>query len=346
MKKNLRNRNFTNVKNHVLPADCIELTEAELFLVNGGREVENSNAGVANAQVGDTVTRNDNTTVTITQGDIDWAQAHCEGGDNSNNGDTGAGDMEAAPNSPSPSAPSSNPSAYGAQSQPGNGSGAPTGMPSNGGYNEMPVPEATQYITVDEHGNTFGEKQYGDKYVLAVPAGYAQNYLDACNAYFVGRNDGSVPGRKVDGIALTNTEGEVVHLFSTPESIEGYRKNIDMKKCEATFPKREIFETANSIVSDYSSIYETTTKSSALKKINLITGVAATADDTLKFVDEPSFRNGYNICSDLASFISTYGIFINLGMRAFSSYADYKIESLYGKPENEDSNPYIYNGTF
>ena len=154
MEKNLRNRNFTSVKNHLLPADCRELTEAELFLVNGGREVENSNAGVANAQVGDTVTRNDNTTVTITQGDIDWAQAHCEGGDNSNNGGTGAGDMEAAPNSPSPSAPSSNPSAYGAQSQPGNGSGAPIGMPS---YSAWGSGGSTQEMTASGVGNPLGQ---------------------------------------------------------------------------------------------------------------------------------------------------------------------------------------------
>ncbi|GEM_PF-4002012 len=43
------------ITERLVPSDCRELTEAELILVNGGREVENSNAGVANAQVGDTV---------------------------------------------------------------------------------------------------------------------------------------------------------------------------------------------------------------------------------------------------------------------------------------------------
>ncbi len=45
---------------------------------SGGHEVENSNAGVAGAEVGDTITRDDGTEVTLTQGDIDWAQDYCD----------------------------------------------------------------------------------------------------------------------------------------------------------------------------------------------------------------------------------------------------------------------------
>lgn len=51
-----------------------EITGNALFKINGGAEIENSNKGVANAKPGDTLTRNDGTTVTITQGDIDWAK--------------------------------------------------------------------------------------------------------------------------------------------------------------------------------------------------------------------------------------------------------------------------------
>lgn len=51
-----------------------EMTEEELLTVNGGAEIENSIAAQANANVGDTVTRKDGTTWTITQGDINWAQ--------------------------------------------------------------------------------------------------------------------------------------------------------------------------------------------------------------------------------------------------------------------------------
>ena len=51
-----------------------EVTEEELYKINGGAQVENSNEGVANAQVGDTITRNDGTTVTLNAGDIKYAQ--------------------------------------------------------------------------------------------------------------------------------------------------------------------------------------------------------------------------------------------------------------------------------
>ncbi|MCQ2577755.1 MAG: hypothetical protein MJ176_04400 [Treponema sp.] len=51
-----------------------EISGDALFKINGGAEIENSNKGVANAKPGDTLTRNDGTTVTITQGDIDWAK--------------------------------------------------------------------------------------------------------------------------------------------------------------------------------------------------------------------------------------------------------------------------------
>lgn len=42
-----------------------------------GSHIENSNEAVANSQPGDTLTRSDGTEVTITQGDINWAQEHC-----------------------------------------------------------------------------------------------------------------------------------------------------------------------------------------------------------------------------------------------------------------------------
>ena len=39
-------------------SDCREITGDELYKINGGKQVENSNEGVANAQPGDTIIRN------------------------------------------------------------------------------------------------------------------------------------------------------------------------------------------------------------------------------------------------------------------------------------------------
>ena len=44
-------------------SDCHEITGDELYLINGGARVENSNEAVANAKEGDTLVRNDGTEV-------------------------------------------------------------------------------------------------------------------------------------------------------------------------------------------------------------------------------------------------------------------------------------------
>ena len=61
-----------------------ELTEDELYIVNGGKQIENSDEAVANAQIGDTLTRKDGTVITINQGDIDYAKKQIAGSTNSN----------------------------------------------------------------------------------------------------------------------------------------------------------------------------------------------------------------------------------------------------------------------
>ena len=61
-------------------SDCHEITGDELYRINGGKQVKNSNEGVANAQPGDTIIRDDHTEITLNQGDIDWAQAHTGNG--------------------------------------------------------------------------------------------------------------------------------------------------------------------------------------------------------------------------------------------------------------------------
>ncbi len=57
-----------------IPDGARELTDAEMILVNGGAKIENSVEAQANAQEGDTVTRKDGSTYTLTKGDIVWAQ--------------------------------------------------------------------------------------------------------------------------------------------------------------------------------------------------------------------------------------------------------------------------------
>ena len=70
-------------------SDCREITGDELYKINGGAQIENSNEAVANAQVGDSLTRKDGTVVEITQGDIDWAREQVGASSGGNTGATG-----------------------------------------------------------------------------------------------------------------------------------------------------------------------------------------------------------------------------------------------------------------
>ena len=107
-------------------SDCREITGEELYLINGGERVENSNEAVANAQVGDTVERKDGTVVTITQGDIDWAKEHT-GTEGDNTSQTTPAASEPAPES-QPSTPTNSSSTTGSTSQANttNSSSSPT----------------------------------------------------------------------------------------------------------------------------------------------------------------------------------------------------------------------------
>ena len=65
---------YFDLENYDYSSFARDMTEEELLTVNGGKQIANTNEAVANAEVGDTLTRSDNTTVVITQADIDWAK--------------------------------------------------------------------------------------------------------------------------------------------------------------------------------------------------------------------------------------------------------------------------------
>ncbi len=65
---------YIDLDNYDYSAFARDMTEEELLTVNGGKWIGNSDASVAEAEVGDTLKRKDGTVVTITQADIDWAK--------------------------------------------------------------------------------------------------------------------------------------------------------------------------------------------------------------------------------------------------------------------------------
>ena len=378
---------------------CRELTEEELLCVNGGKKIENSNAAVAEAQVGDSLTRNDGTTVTITQGDIDWAkkQVGGSGGSNKSGGEEGssggdsvaagsdkevkvaAGNSSASAGSNSGSSKNAG-SSYNGSSASSSSGGSSSGNSSSQNYTpaltpqqqyEMAkadeerkkndavnnvtdkteletlsgVPAIANYLLVDSKGNSFGERQYHSKYVLTVPAGYSQNFLDASNAYFCDRKIGNSGKEKIDSIALTDSVGNIIHLFSNDREIQDYRKYAETVKSTVKISTKDFFQYTNTAVGTVSGIYETVTGNKIVKNVSLGSEIVSTVLDSVSMISEPSFLNGYTLCADLAGFIPYVGLAINIGMTAFASYANYRNEQLYGLQE-ENSDFLRYDGTF
>ena len=65
---------YIDLESYDYSAFARDMTEEELLTVNGGKWIGNSNEAVAEGEVGDTLQRDDGTIVTITEGDIKWAQ--------------------------------------------------------------------------------------------------------------------------------------------------------------------------------------------------------------------------------------------------------------------------------
>ena len=125
---------------------CYEELKGDiLYRINGGAQVENSNEGVANAQVGDTITRNDGTTVTLNAGDIKYAQEQLgdSGGKASETNSIVADTTPMGTTTQAPATTTSN-----ATPSSGNNSTGSNGNVGNNSRNTNSVPEQDHYLKV------------------------------------------------------------------------------------------------------------------------------------------------------------------------------------------------------
>ena len=83
---------YPNLNDYDL-SDYVELKGDILYKINGGAEIENSVEAQAQAHEGDTVTRNDGTTYTLTSGDIKWAQDYVGSSGNAGTTDGNSGQV-------------------------------------------------------------------------------------------------------------------------------------------------------------------------------------------------------------------------------------------------------------
>ena len=141
---------------------CYEELKGDiLYRINGGAQVENSNEGVANAQVGDTITRNDGTTVTLNAGDIKYAQNQLGsgGGGSSGGGVNASAGNETAIAGGDVSAGTGNPSGQGNAGSGGSQSSSGAGSPSSSSSSSQRSTSKEVFIDTRK-GSELGEGWY------------------------------------------------------------------------------------------------------------------------------------------------------------------------------------------
>ena len=193
-----------------------EITGDALFKINGGAQVENSIEAQANAQVGDTLTRNDGTTVTLTQGDINWAKEKM--GSNGNDASNSNANI-------------------------GNTAGGNSGV--GQGNNSVSSITTTSIQTVKEENKwTFNpnepdtDKRYNAKdviyqnqklHVMAISCDDAENFESFLNYYVLVGKDGVAGTTVYDGIGLMDKNGNVIQVLSDEKYIYNYARSLGIQ---------------------------------------------------------------------------------------------------------------------
>ena len=190
-----------------------EITGDALFKINGGAQIENSVEAQANARVGDTLTRNDGTTVTLTQGDINWAKEKM--GSNGNDASNSNANI-------------------------GNTAGGNSGV--GQGNNSVSSITTTSIQTVKEENKwTFNpnepdtDKRYNAKdviyqnqklHVMAISCDDAENFESFLNYYVLVGKDGVAGTTVYDGIGLMDKNGNVIQVLSDEKYIYNYARSL------------------------------------------------------------------------------------------------------------------------
>ena len=249
-------------------SDCREITGDELYSINGGAQIENTNEAVAGAQVGDTLIRDDGTEVTITQGDIDWAQAHTGTGGTDPSQATPA-TSESTPES-QPSTPTNSSSITGATSSANtsNPSSSSGSLDNNSSLkSETKVPVFTDPFSPESNGNF--EIDNKNKTVSA-DINNAQSVIEACKSYSI----------LVDrGYLFQLKDGEkIVQTITDEKVVNDYARKIDISKGNFSIAKLSgTISTVSGVTSEL--LNKTIENSGDLLKISIIGKFSKTLDN-------------------------------------------------------------------
>ena len=350
-------------------SDCREITGDELYLINGGERVENTHEAVANAQVGDTVERDNGEVVTITQGDIDWAKEH------TGTGGTGSTQPTSAANEPvqgtdqvqpsdstsktdsTPSSNTGNPSSVSVQTANTNNltsRGYPSSMEGyqntgSGGNisstkTESKIPVFKDPCTPQSNGNY--EIDNENKTVIA-DINNPQSVMDASSSY-------AILGDR--GYTFQLREGKkVVHTFSDEKAVNNYVKTLDTTKGNLSISEvtgnistvagvaNKALDYAIDYIDDISKETKLTSISKNLSKMSFASGMVTVAADAYNAFKDPSFDTVSDVIIDGIGLFPG-GVAWSIGLdvaktgaekvgeeieKGMQYYKDYKVNEMY-----------------
>lgn len=335
-------------------SDCREITGEELYLINGGARIENSNEAVAEAQPGDTLVRNDGTEVTITQGDIDWAKEHTgTGGSNSTQATPAADETTTETETTQPTGSTSatgNSSTTG--STPTSGSTSSTSTTNNSSTSsssssnnsssksETKVPVFTDPFAPESNGNF--EIDNKNKTVSA-DINKTQSVIDAYNAYY------TLSGK--DYQFQLKDGNDVVHTFTDEKAAEKYVKTLDNSSGNLSIAEVSgNISTVTGIASELldkslvdSKISIIGESSKTLSTISNITGTYTVISDSIEFIKNPNLDTFTDLTIDSIGLFRGYAMWsIGLDLaktgaekvgeeieKGVQYYKDYKVNEMY-----------------
>ena len=277
-------------------------------MINGGKRVENSNEAVANAQVGDTVERNDGKVVTITQGDIDWAKEHTGTGGNEPSQATPA-TSESTPES-QPSTPTNSSSTTGATSS-ANTSTPSSSYGSSGNNTSVnsgtSVPAFTDPFAPESNGNF--EIDNKNKTVSA-DINKTQSVIDAFNSYYI-LSDRGYTFQLTDGNDVVQTMTNEKEAKEFVRLLDSSNENLSLSNTLGNISTisgvtNEILKKSIEYSEDASKIAKLGKYSSMTSRVSFYTGVLSTVIDFGKSLKDPTFKNHSKVFNGVTSLLNPY----------------------------------------
>lgn len=335
MKKSMKHKKYPKFEDYDF-SDCREITGDELYRINGGGRIENSNEAVAGAEVGDTLIRDDGTEVTITQGDIDWAKDHIGGGNDS------------APATPDPvnTEPSADPTNP-AESTSTSSNPSSTSSGNSSANSETTVPDFADPFAPVSNGNFVVDNE---NQIISADINNPQSIIDAYNSYHI-QADRGYKFQIKDG-------DEIVHTFSEAKYVRNYVKTLDPSDGKITLsePLGQI-STATAItnvtldfvidklddIDDAAKIAKLSSISNKVSTISLYSGIVGVAIDLYNVKKDPSFDTISTAVIDGIGLIPGPGTAWSIGLscakyeaeklaeetdKLVKSYSDYKINEM------------------